>query len=180
MKTEVLKELGLTEDQIKSVFAENGKDIAAEQSKFADYEDIKTQLQTANDTINSFGDVDAIKADVEKYKREAQTAKSDADVRVKRLETESKVKEFTGTKQFVNTLTKESIEMKLLAELDNETSKGKSFEDIFNVITEGQSNLLLDSNKPTPPVQSPLSGGGTPPNIADNTMRISMGLPIKE
>ena len=33
MKTEFLKELGLSDEQIKSIMAENGKDIAAEKKR---------------------------------------------------------------------------------------------------------------------------------------------------
>lgn len=180
MKTEFLKELGISEDTIAKIHGENGKDIAAEKAKFADYEDIKNQLKTANETISAFGDVEAIKADVEKYKADAQTAKIEADKRVAQLETKSKVQEFTAAKQFVNTLTKEAVESKLLAELENEQSKGKSFEDIFKAITEGQENLLVDPNKPAPPIQAPLSGGVSA-KTAENTMRSAMGLPpIKE
>lgn len=82
MKTEQLKELGLTDDQIKAVFAENGKDIAAEKAKYdtlkIDYEAIKTQLSTANTTIDGFKDYDAVKGQVADYKTkyEASEAKS--------------------------------------------------------------------------------------------------------
>lgn len=180
MKTDFLKELGISEDVIAKIQLENGKDITAEKAKFADYDDVKTQLKTANDTINGFGDVEAIKADVIKYKADAETAKADADKRVIQLETQSKVKEFTASKQFVNALTKEAIENKLLAELENEASKGKSFDDLFKVITEGQENLLVDPNKPAPPIQTPLGGGGTSAKTAENTMRSAMGLPAIE
>lgn len=180
MKTEELIALGLTQEQADKVFAMNGKDITAEKTKFADYEDIKGQLKAANDTIDGFGDVEAIKAEVIKYKADAETAKSDADKRIAQLETQSKVREFTSSKQFVNTLTKEAIEGKLLAELENEASKGKSFDDIFKSLTEGQENLLIDPNKPAPPVQNQM-GGGMPTKTAENTMRSAMGLPaIKE
>jgi len=82
MKTEQLKELGLTEDQIKAVFAENGKDIAAEKAKYdtlkTDYESVKTQLTTANTTIDGFKDYDEIKGKVTQYQAElsASEAKS--------------------------------------------------------------------------------------------------------
>jgi hypothetical protein len=51
MKTEELTALGLNEEQAKSVFAMNGKEIEALKSKYADYDDVKSQLKTANDEI---------------------------------------------------------------------------------------------------------------------------------
>ena len=51
MKTEKLKELGLTEEQISGVMKENGKDIASEQKKLQaaelERDNYKDQLETA-------------------------------------------------------------------------------------------------------------------------------------
>ena len=62
MKTEFLKDLGLTEEQIKAVMAENGKDIQREQEKIAKIEterdSIKEQLDTAQTTLKEFEGVD--------------------------------------------------------------------------------------------------------------------------
>lgn len=83
MKTEQLKELGLTDDQIKAVFAENGKDIAAEKAKYdslkTDYESVKTQLTTANATIDGFKDYDEIKGKVTQYQADLKAANEKAD-----------------------------------------------------------------------------------------------------
>lgn len=181
MKREFLNGLGLEKEVVDKIMAEHGITLNTEKAKFSDYEDLKVQLKTANGTIDSFGDVEAMKADVIKYKADAQQAKLDADKRIMEIETQSKVKEFTGAKQFVNSLTKEAIEAKLMAELENETSEGKSFDDIFKEITQGQENLLVDTNRPLPPVQTPLGGGTVQTKTAENTMRSAMGLPaIKE
>lgn len=48
MKTEMLKEMGLTQDQIDKIMAENGKDIAAEQAKTTAKDG---ELTKANETI---------------------------------------------------------------------------------------------------------------------------------
>ena len=83
MKTEQLKELGLTDDQIKVIFAENGKDIAAEKAKYdaikTDYESVKTQLTTANTTIDGFKDYDEIKGKVTQYQTDLVAANAKAD-----------------------------------------------------------------------------------------------------
>lgn len=53
MKTEFLKELGLNEEQVKAVMAENGKDIEAEKTKAGE---AQKQLETANNTIKELQD----------------------------------------------------------------------------------------------------------------------------
>ena len=47
MKTEKLKELGLTEDQISEVMKENGKDIASEQKKLQAADWIETIIKAS-------------------------------------------------------------------------------------------------------------------------------------
>lgn len=53
MKTEELKSKGLTDEQIAYVMAENGKDIAREQSTAAT---VRAELDTANATIKNLQD----------------------------------------------------------------------------------------------------------------------------
>ena len=55
MKTEFLKGLGLEQDAIDKIMAENGKDIAAEQAKTdkvkSERDNYKTQLDTAKESL---------------------------------------------------------------------------------------------------------------------------------
>lgn len=77
MKTEFLKGLGLTDDQIKSVMAENGKDVEAEKEKSkattTELEGAKTQLAEANKTITDLkktnGDNEALQTKVKEYEK---------------------------------------------------------------------------------------------------------------
>lgn len=78
MNTETLKKLGLTQEQIDAIMAENGKDIKAEQDKAEglkkERDSLQTQLSEANETIKGYKDmdIDAIKKSAgdweEKYK----------------------------------------------------------------------------------------------------------------
>jgi len=80
MKTEFLKNLGLTDEQVNSVMEENGKDIAREQNSKATVEkeltDTKALLDDANKQIESFKgmDIDAIKKSAEEYKTKYEEA----------------------------------------------------------------------------------------------------------
>jgi len=87
---EFLKSAGLTDEQIDTIFAERGKEITAEKEKFEqlqkNYTDATEQLKKANETINGFGNVEAIKADVEKYRVEAEKAKTEHEAYIKQQE----------------------------------------------------------------------------------------------
>ena len=88
MKTETLKNLGLTDEQIKSVMEENGKDITREQNAKAtvekELEDTKALLDDANKQIDSFKgmDIESIKKSAEDYKAKYEEAdrKSKEDI----------------------------------------------------------------------------------------------------
>lgn len=179
MKREFLKGLELSDEVINKIMEENGRDIEKEKAKFADYEDIKSQLQAANSKIESFGDVEAIKADVEKYKAEAAAAKAETAAKIKKMETQGKIKDFTSGKKFVNNLTRDSINAKLEAALDDDSSKGKSLDELFTSITEGLENILVDESKPVPPVTTPMQNVN-PESADDDKIRAAMGLPAKK
>lgn len=48
----------MTDEIIEAIMAENGRDVQAEQAKYADYDSIKEQLQTAKDGLKAFEGVD--------------------------------------------------------------------------------------------------------------------------
>lgn len=85
MKTETLKALGLTQEQIDSVMAENGKDIKAEQEKY-------TLLETAHnnlkDSVKKFDgvDVDKLKADVTRLQGELTTKQTEFESKLADIE----------------------------------------------------------------------------------------------
>ena len=62
MKTDFLKGLGLEQDAIDKIMAENGKDVAAEKAKTTKAEgerdNYKDQLATATESLEKFKDVD--------------------------------------------------------------------------------------------------------------------------
>ena len=62
MKREFLKELGLADEQIDKIMAENGGDIQREQEKLnekvKELEIVSGQLTEANKTIKSYKDMD--------------------------------------------------------------------------------------------------------------------------
>lgn len=91
MKTEELTALGLNEDQVKGVFALNGKDIEAEKAKGkkaletaeADRDNYKTQLDTANETLKKFEGIDPAKIQQELADHKARADKAEKDYEAK-------------------------------------------------------------------------------------------------
>ena len=80
MKTEELIALGLTQEQAASVFAMAGKDRAKNQKTIetltAERDDLKTRLETAENTVSAFEgkSPEDVKAEIEKYKNESAEA----------------------------------------------------------------------------------------------------------
>lgn len=160
MKREELTAAGLTDEQIDKVMKLNGDDINREKAKFADYDEIKAQLEKANETLEGMKDYDNVKADVLKYQQEAEKARAEAAAKVQQLELQGKIKDFTSSKKFVNDITREAINAKLESALNDQANKGKSIDDLFKELTDGKSDILKDDNAPTPPTVPPMGGQG--------------------
>lgn len=158
MKRDFLMKLGLADDVVDKIMAENGKDIEAAKNKFADYDDLKKQLETAKATMEKFKDYDQAKAEVVKWKADYEKAVAEGEQKIKELERQGQVKDFMGGKKFVNAVTKDALADKLLVELEKEESKGKSLDDLFKAVTEGMENIIVDDNTPQPPI-TPQMGG---------------------
>lgn len=83
MKTEDLQAQGLTEEQIKFVFAENGKDIAAEKKRAdkaeQDRDTWKGRAETAETTLKGFEgkDFEAIQKERDEWKTKYETVDKD-------------------------------------------------------------------------------------------------------
>ena len=88
MKTEFLKAMGLTEEQIADVMKENGKDVEAAKAKYADYEDLKTRLTDADKAIEGFKamDIDGIQKAAADWKQKAEQAEKDAAAKVAEMQ----------------------------------------------------------------------------------------------
>ena len=180
MKRDFLEGLGLESEVIDKIMKENGKDIENAKAKFADYDNIKAELQSANETLEKFKDYDQTKADVEKYKTEAEKARKESAAKIAALERSAKVKDFLSDKKFVNDITRDAIGDKLSEMLGADGSKGKSLDDLFAEITKGKADILKDENAPTPPVVPSMGGSKGGKSDDDAQARAVMGLPPKK
>ncbi|WP_147613033.1 phage scaffolding protein [Treponema pectinovorum] len=181
MKREFLESLGLESEVIDKIMKENGKDIESAKAKFSDYDDIRAQLKTANETLEKFKDYDQTKAEVEKYKSEAEKIKQESAAKITAMERSGKVKDYLSGKKFVNKITQDAITAKMCEVLGADESKGKNFDDIFAEITKDETNILENNTTPTPPSVTKMGGGKTSKDEADEDARIDaiMGLTAK-
>ena len=95
MKTEYLKEIGLTQEQIDKVFAENGKDIKRFQDENTS---LKAQLATATETLAEANkeiegyktlDIEAIKQSATEWENKAKEAQTNADKQISAMKFDS-------------------------------------------------------------------------------------------
>lgn len=88
MKTEELKKLGLTDDQISEVFKMNGADLKKKDTRISELEterdSYKTQFENAENTLKGFDGIDPsnIKKQIEDYKQAAEDAKKEYDRKI--------------------------------------------------------------------------------------------------
>lgn len=127
MKREFLKELGLTDEQIDKVMAENGKDIENAKgnttelqtelkTKETELETLQEQLKNANKQIEEFKDmdIDAIQKAADDYKEKYETAKTEAEEELEKIKFEYALDKALGDAKAKNTKA-----VKALLELDN-------------------------------------------------------------
>lgn len=168
MKTDFLKGLGLTEEQITSIMAENGKDIGKEQTKAqqnidkltTELENSKLELKSkdelisnANSEIEKFKglDVEGIKAQAEEWKTKYSEfeikSKADKEAYEKQLADQArdfKLNEAVNTLKFPNELTKKAFISELKEKnLPFEGDKFLGFDDYVKQVGEQNPGIFV-------------------------------------
>lgn len=172
MKREFLKELGLTDEQIDKIMAENGKDIekykALAETKEAELKQIKQQLEEANAQIEKFKDMDieSIKAAAEDYKQKYEKAKEEAQKEIEQIKfnyaiekalTDAKARNIKAVKALLDLDNLKLTDEKILG-LDEQLAK----------IKEENSFLFeSDDKKELPKFIRPGGGDSNPPKVED-------------
>ncbi|SET71182.1 hypothetical protein SAMN05443270_1073 [Lacrimispora sphenoides] len=130
---------------------ENYRTIAEFEKATAKRDEYKASLDAVEEQLKDFDGVD-----LEGYKTQIDTlTKQLDDEKIARAADESKhqldatIDKFMGGKQFVNDLTADSVRVKLAEELDKDTAKGRSIDDIFKALVSDKDgnqipNILVD------------------------------------
>lgn len=156
MEKKDLEALSLEGDVIDKVIALGKRDVEKVSAKYADYEDVKKQLESANKTLEGFKDYDETKEEVAKYKEALKKSESESAAKIAAMERASKVSDYLAGKKFVNKLTRNAVKGLLEKALGEDSSKGKSLDDLYKEVTDGDENIETadkdDKAKATPPV----------------------------
>ena len=170
MKTEDLQAQGLSDEQIRFVMAENGKDIEREKGRANTY---RSQLDSANEALRSFEGVDiaALTKERDEWKGKFENAEFD-----KALEASTKDIKFTSNaakKAFVQEFRETKPELKDGAFPTLEGFLGKYKEtDAAAFVDEKQEQLEAGKARFTAPIEGKaLSGRG------GDVLRQAFGLP---
>lgn len=182
MKTEFLKELGLEQDVINKIMAENGKDIAAEQAKTAKAEgerdNFKDQLATATTSLEKFKDVNPTAMQSEIDKLNQQLKDKDAEYAAKEAD-----RAFSETlKEAIKTAGGRN-EKSVMALLDIDSLKASKDQstDIKKALDEVKKSdaYLFGTDEPFMNPVGPTGGSSEIGGDSVTAIRAAMGLPNK-
>lgn len=188
MKTEFLKGLGIEDDAISKIMAENGKDIEKEKAKTVD---LNGKLEQANAKISEYetkiseletagGNAEKYKKDLEALQQKIQEEKAAAEKKAKEEAVEADFKNrfdsLVGENKWRDELTGNAVYAEFKKAAADEANKGKGDKEIFDMLTK-------DKNYYESPNQLGNMGGignVSSSTITDDEARRIMGLaPIK-
>ena len=152
MKRDFLKGLGLSDEAIDSVMAENGRDVQELKALRSELEAAKQELAAARVQA---GDLKAAQDEAAKWKAELEAAKADGEARLAALELKNKVREFALGKPFINDITRDAIAAQMEASLSKDSSQDMNA--VFESVTKDKADLWKGGS-PTPPVVPQLAG----------------------
>ena len=164
----MLKELGLTDEQISAVMSENGKDLEKVKTKLTAAEtardEYKEQLEAANTTIQSYKDMD-----IEGIKQSASDweKKYNDDLKAMQDKLEGQaydfaLKEYVSGYQFTSDLVKEAVIAQLKAQgFKLNDGKFLGADDFMKQLKEANPSAFADADIKQPKITLP--GTNTPP-----------------
>lgn len=183
MKTEFLKGLGLEQDVIDKIMAENGKDVNAAKGNLdvlqKELESTKEQLATANKTIDGFKDYDDIKEQVADYKAKYEQAEADK-VKIQedyafngKMQAAAKA---SGVRSLKATMPFMDIDA-LKSSKNQDADIKQAFEDLK---AGDDTKFLFEKDEPIDNPTAPLGAEGGKPNGILDSVAKAMGLSEKD
>lgn len=139
-------EIEIPEDKkatINKAVLENYKTVVDYNKAVAKRDEYKESLDEVQGKLEAFKDVnvDELKNQISTLTNDLQTEKNARIEDARKLELEKSVEAYLSDKQFVNDITATSIKDKLTEELDKDSARGKSIDDLFKgLITDADGN----------------------------------------
>lgn len=154
MKTEDLKEQGLTEDQIKFVMAENGKDLKKLQKDRdtleSDRDNWKGKAETAEETLKSFDGVDLkkINAELASWKKKAVDAEKEYQKKIYDRDFSDTMKTEMENYKFSSESARKAVMAEIMeAGLKLKDGKILGLSDLVSQIREKDASAFLDEKQ---------------------------------
>lgn len=154
MKTEDLKNLGLTDEQISFVMAENGKDVNKAKKDLdtisADRDNWKNQAETAQNTLAKFDGIDPEKIDSEiaDWKKKAKDAEEMYTAKIHEREFEDALKAELDNVKFSSEAAKRSVMTDIKAAgLKLIDGKILGLKDLLNQMKEKDASAFVDESE---------------------------------
>lgn len=186
MKTEFLKGLGIEDDTIAKIMAENGKDIEKEKTKAAD---LNSKLEEANRKVSDYeatisdlkksaeGNED-FKKKFEELEQKIADEKAAAEQKAREESEETamaeRFKTVVGEQKWRDELTEKAIYAQFKDALKDEANKGKGDKDILEALTKDKEYFAKDPAKT--PMFARGTGGMGSSSADDAAARAVMGL----
>ena len=174
MKRDFLKGLGLDDTIIDQIMDENGKDIQREKSAVnkvnqdlekykEENEGLKTQLNDANNQINSFKemDIDGIKASAEEWKTKYETDTKALNDKIASKDYDYAIKDYMSQFKFIDDDVKETVINKFRGkEFKLEEGKFLGADDFMKQYKEEHKSLFVsdEPQDPIPQIVKPIGG----------------------
>lgn len=154
MKTEDLKEKGLTDEQIQFVMAENGKDIKKLQKENgtleSDRDNWKQRAETAEETLKKFDGVDleTMQTELNTWKQKAETAAKDYEQKIYERDFSDALKTELESVKFSSEAAKKAV-MAEIKESGLKLKDGKilGLSDLIGQIKERDASAFVDENQ---------------------------------
>lgn len=154
MKTEDLKNVGLTDEQISFVMAENGKDVNKAKKDFdtisADRDNWKNQAETAQNTLAKFDGIDPEKIDSEiaDWKKKAKDAEEMYTAKIREREFEDALKTELDNVKFSSEAAKRSVMIDIKAAgLKLIDGKILGLKDLLEQMKEKDASAFVDESE---------------------------------
>ncbi len=156
---QILSELGIDipedkKSELKKKMAENYKTISDYNKVTEKRDEYKTSLDDLQGKLDAFKDVDVddLKSQIATLTTNLQAEKDARTADARKAQQETTVSEFLNGKKFVNPITEKAIRQSLIEELDKDTAKGRSIDDIFKgLVTDADGNdipnILVDEKQ---------------------------------
>lgn len=171
----------LTKEIIDAIMAENGKDIEAAKKPFADYDTIKDQLATAQETIKGFEsqDIEGVRKSAKEWEDKYNQALADHQAKLDDIAFHSELDDvITSAKGKNIKAIKALLDLETLRASKNRAADAKTAVEALQKAED--SGFLFGTEQDPPPYAGGTGTGAGGAYDSNAAMRAAMGLPPKK